>query len=74
MRGAVSRMAKWSMWKLLVKKASMYNCWVGITPVESPYSVRRRLCDSWTKSDDDKVETSRMGNDNDKVVNVNDND
>ena len=43
-----------------------------MTLVESPYSIRRRLCDSWTKSDDDKVETSRMGNDNNEVVKVND--
>ena len=34
----------------------------------------RRLCDSWTKSDDDKAETSRMGDDNDEIVEVNDNE
>ena len=45
-----------------------------MTLVESPYSVRSRLCDSWTKSDDDKVETSRMGNNNDEVIKVNNSD
>ena len=34
----------------------------------------RRLCDSWTKRDDDKVETSRMGDDDDEVVEIDDND
>ena len=34
----------------------------------------RRLCDSWTKRDDDKAETSRMGGDNDEVVEIDDND
>ena len=28
----------------------------------------RRLCDSWTKSDDDNADTSRMDDDNDEVV------
>ena len=45
-----------------------------MTLVESPYSIRRRLCDSWTKSDDDKVETSRMGADDDKVIEIDDDD
>ena len=34
----------------------------------------RRLCDSWTKRDDDKAETSRMGDDDDEVVEMDDND
>ena len=34
----------------------------------------RRLCDSWTKRDDDKAVTSRMGGDNDEVVEIDDND
>ena len=34
----------------------------------------RRLCDSWTKRDDDKAETSRMGDDDDEIVKVNDGD
>ena len=33
-----------------------------------------KLCDSWTKRDDDKAETSRMGYDNDEVVEVDDSD
>ena len=40
----------------------------GMTTVESLYRVRRRLCNLWTKSDDDNVETFRMGNEEDKVV------
>ena len=32
----------------------------------------RRLCDSWTKSDDDKADTSRMDDDKEKVVEVKD--
>ena len=46
----------------------MYNCCIGITSVELLYNVIRRVCDLWTKSDDNKVETSRMGDDDDKVV------
>ena len=34
----------------------------------------RRLCDSWTKSDDDKADTSRMDDDKEKVVEMNDKD
>ena len=34
----------------------------------------RRLCDSWIERDDDKAETSRMGDDNDKVVEIDDNE
>ena len=34
----------------------------------------RRLCDSWTKSDDDKADTSRMDDDNDKIVEMTDED
>ena len=31
-----------------------------------------RLCDSWTKSDDDKADTSRMNDDKEEIVEVND--
>ena len=34
----------------------------------------RRLCDSWTKRDDDKADTSRLNDDNDEVVKVTDKD
>ena len=34
----------------------------------------RRLCDLWTKRDDDKAETSRMGDNNDEVVEIDEND
>ena len=34
----------------------------------------RRLCDSWVEREDDKVETSRMGYDNDEVVEMDDNE
>ena len=34
----------------------------------------RRLCDSWTKSDDDKADTSRMDDNEKKVVEMNDKD
>ena len=32
-----------------------------------------KLCDSWTKRDDDKAETSRMGDDNEEIVEIDDN-
>ena len=50
----------------------MYNCCVGMTLVASPYKVMRRLCDSLTKRDDDKAETSRMGDDDNEVVEIDD--
>ena len=34
----------------------------------------RRLCDSWTKSDDDKADTSRMDDNDKEVVEMNDKD
>ena len=34
----------------------------------------RRLCDSWTKSDDDKADTSRMDDNDTEVVEMNDKD
>ena len=34
----------------------------------------RRLCDSWTKSDDDKADTSRMDDDEKKIVEMDDKD
>ena len=35
-------------------------------------SVTRILCDSWTKRDDDKADTSRMNDDKDEIVEVTD--
>ena len=32
----------------------------------------RRLCDSWTRRDDDKADTSRMDDDKENVVEVED--
>ena len=34
----------------------------------------RRLCDSWTKRDDDKADTSRMDDEEKKVVEMDDKD
>ena len=34
----------------------------------------RRLCDSWTKSDDDKADTSRMDDDKEEIVEVDNKD
>ena len=34
----------------------------------------RRLCDSWTKSDDDNADTSRMDDDNEEIVEMTDKD
>ena len=36
--------------------------------------MMRKLCDSWTKSDDDNADTSRMDDDNDKIVEMTDED
>ena len=32
----------------------------------------RRLCDSWTKRDDDKADTSRMDDDKEEIVEMKD--